>query len=120
MQAGMSAQPASRENDQSCWTWTPSTHIGGVGLMRRSAFVERRPPTADGRFGFTEWQHRYNPTCGWIEPDLRVFCLDQIPFNPWRHLTLSYRGQEGLQRDWPAYPDDMEWHWAWANLEREL
>lgn len=119
---GMEAGMSDRKSDQPCerWTWTPSSHIGGVGLMRRESFMSRRPPTPDGRFGFTEWQHRYHPTCGWIEPDLRVFSLDQIPFNPWRAYTLGYQATEGLQRAWPLYPSDgtMDNHWAWAELER--
>lgn len=120
---GMEAGMSDRRSDQlgERWTWTPSSHIGGVGLMRRSAFTSRRLPNADGRFGFTEWQHRFSPACGWIEPDLRVFSLDQLPFNPWRGITLGYMGQEGLQRAWPTYPDDgtMDDHWAWAGLECE-
>ncbi len=116
MEAG---RPEALAQEGDCaWTVTEASHIGGVGLMRRSAF-EGRKLNADGRFGFTEFQHHHLPTRGWITPDLRVFSLDQIPFNPWRGYTMEYLGEENLQRDWPCYPDDMERHWAWANLEQE-
>lgn len=36
----------------------PSSHIGGVGLMRTSAFTSRPALAVRGRFGFTEWQNR--------------------------------------------------------------
>lgn len=91
--------------------WTPSGHIGGVGLMRRDAFTSRRPLIAGGRFGFTGWQEKYEPTLGWITPDLHVCCLDQIPFEPWRSLSLDYMSR-GWQRAWQPYmPDSYYWHW---------
>jgi glycosyltransferase involved in cell wall biosynthesis len=76
------------------------SHIGGVGLMRSSAFLTRPRPVAKGRFGFTEWQHDENPTRGWIEPDLLVPQLDRIPLEPWLSLSESYRARR-WQRIWP-------------------
>jgi len=115
MEPGMSAQPASPENDQSCWTWTPATHIGGVGLMRRQAFDGHPPLVPDGRFGFTEWQHTYEPVRGWIEPDLRCFPLDMIPVEPWTTITEAYKKVPGgrLQRDWSTYDPAMSYYWDW-------
>lgn len=119
MEAGMSGVRLPEENPE-CYSYVPSTHIGGVGLMRRSAFEAPRPwPKPNGRFGFTEWQHRYRPVRGWIEPDLRVFELDKIPFNPWFGFTDSYKATEGLQRDWTPYPRGMDAYFEWAELERE-
>lgn len=112
MEAGMSAQKAERENDESCWTWTPSSHIGGVGLMRRSAFDSRPPVVPNGRFGFTEWQHQYAPMRGWIEPDLRMFALDQLPFEPWLSITENYV-KKGLNREWGIHSRQMSYYWDW-------
>jgi hypothetical protein len=109
MEAGMSGlQPGSRVKR----TWVPSTHIGGVGLMRISAFRERPRLVADGRFGFTEWQHEHEPVRGWIKPDLRMFALDQLPFDPWFSLTEQYV-REGLNREWGKYDRKMNSYWDW-------
>lgn len=99
-------------------SWVPGNHIGGVGLMRRAAFTSRPPMNAGGRFGFTGWQERYEPVRGWITPDLHVSCLDQIPFDPWRSLSLDYM-QLGWQRSWQPYLDDSYyWHW-WPDSAKE-
>lgn len=118
MEAGMSAVRAP-DTPVECYTFTPSSHIGGVGLMRRRPFDTFSWPRPNGRFGFTEWQQRHRPQRGWIEPDLRVFSLDQLPFNPWRGITQGYHGAQGLQRDWPLYPPDMHFYWSWAGLAEE-
>lgn len=110
MEPGMSAQKAP-ELTPECYTWTPASHIGGVGLMRTSAF-DRPWPRPNGRFGFTEWQHHYVPERGWIEPDLRMFALDQLPFEPWIETTQRYVDQD-LNRAWPKYPRDMDFYWSW-------
>lgn len=118
MEAGHGETRASEEAPE-VYGYTEATHIGGVGLMRRRYFDEHPWPRPNGRFGFTEHQHRYHPPCGWINPDLRVFSLDQLPFNPWRGYTLGYQGREGLQRDWPLYDPDAHVYWSWAGLELE-
>ncbi len=98
--------------------WEPAHHIGGVGLMRRSAFTSRKPMNAGGRFGFTGWQERHEPVRGWITPDLHVCCLDQIPFEPWRSLSLDYMSRR-WQREWQPYlKDSYYWHW-WPEYARE-
>jgi hypothetical protein len=118
MAAAMSALNPPDETP-AAYDYMPASNIGGVGLMRKSAF-ERHPwPVPNGRFGFTEWQHRYNPVRGWIEPDLRVFEIDKIPFNPWQSITSGYKAVEGLQRDWSCYPSDMHDYWDWAGLAEE-
>lgn len=80
------------------------SHIGGVGLMRTSAFRQRSSPVAKGRFGFTQWQHTFEPMRGWIEPDLLVPQLDRVPTEPWRTYSLYYLAR-GWQRPWAPMDD---------------
>jgi hypothetical protein len=109
MEPGMSGmKPGSRKKHK----WVPSSHIGGVGLMRVSAFEERPRLVADGRFGFTEFQHDHEPVRGWVQPDLRMFALDQLPFEPWLSLTEQYV-REGLNREWGKYDPKMNAYWDW-------
>ncbi len=86
-----------------------SSHTGGVGVFRTSAF-SKRPPLNEqgGRFGFTEWQHIYRPTRGWIKPDLLLSSLDQVPLEPWRTLTQEYHAKGWMRKTlWPEY--DHRW-----------
>jgi hypothetical protein len=87
--------------------------IGGVGIIRRSAFLCCRP-SPRGRFGWTEWQ-TYHPTISraWIRPDLTIFELDRVPLEPWKSLSKKYV-EKGWQREWGPYPDDMSAYWDWA------
>lgn len=91
-------------------SYQPATHIGGVGLMRRSAF-ERGPLEPNGRFGWTEWQHKYEPRRGWIAPDVLAVQLDLIPEEPWRSLAASYVAK-GWAREWPPMDDPRLWEWV--------
>ena len=95
----------------------PASHMGGVGLIRTSAFDNRRPIAARGRFGWTEWQHRYKPIRGWIKPDLRVVQLDLIPEEPWRSLAAEYVAS-GWSRRWTPYDPLRPWWWEWIAKER--
>lgn len=90
-----------------------SSHIGGIGLMRLSAFQKRRRIPQRGRFGFTEWQHDHEPGRGWITPDLPMPLLDRMPIEPW--LSLSERYIElGWQRSAYLYDKKlMQWAWDW-------
>lgn len=101
------------EGEHVLYSYNNCSHIGGVGLMNRSAFEKRPPPIADGYFGFTEWQHIYEPARGWITPDLPIFCLDMLPVEPWASWTRLYRKTPGLQRDWPKYDPADSWRWDW-------
>ena len=94
------------------YTWVESSHIGGVGLMRRSAFTERPQIKAYGRFGFTEWQHTYKPTRGWIAPDLLTCDLSKRPGQPWEHLSWQYVAK-GWERQWPTQEGMDPVYWAW-------
>jgi hypothetical protein len=90
---------------------TFASHIGGIGLMRVSTFKRRTRLVANGRFGFTEWQHEYQPKRGWITPDLPVVLLDRMPIEPWASLSARYIS-EGWQRRWTTYFEDAG-HWYW-------
>jgi hypothetical protein len=89
-----------------------ASHIGGVGLMRVDSFKKRGNPKPDGYFGFTEWQHNTSVRPAWIQPDLQCFLLDRVPFEPWKTITARYIN-EGINRDWGKYDDDMNWYWDW-------
>ena len=72
----------------------PVSHIGGIGVFRRSAFERFGRPVpnaADGRYGFTEWQWQKRLMVkAFIDPPLPVFLLDHLPFGPWDDLSLKY------------------------------
>lgn len=99
--------------DSEPFDYVDSTHIGGVGMMRRHCFERHGYPVPDGRFGFTEWQHTFQPQRGWIRPDLRMFSLDFLPVEPWAGLTERYKQTPGLQRTWPSYDPKMSHYWDW-------
>lgn len=91
----------------------PCTNIGGVGMMRVSGFRSRPPLPTRGRYGFTEWQQRYDVPRAWIVPDVHVPQLDRLPFEPWLSLTETYI-EAGWSRPWPKY--DLKWmapYWEW-------
>lgn len=97
------------------YEWQPSSHIGGVGLMRTEAFhiKGRSPLPSRGRFGFTEWQSRYRLVRGWISPDLLMPQLDRVPTEPWRSHSEQYV-ENRWQRDWGHYPLDATHYWDWC------
>lgn len=114
MQAGMTLQPL----DIDCmnlYSYQSATHIGGVGLMRSSAFLTRERPQARGRFGFTDWQQREAPRLGWITPDICCPQLDLLPFEPFTSLSAEYV-EKGWQRHWPPYHPNATWIWDWLEL----
>ena len=93
-------------------SFKPTSHIGGKGLIRKRAFVYCKM-VPDGRLGFTAWQERHDfVEKGWVTPDLPVFGLDQLPFEPWASLTQEYV-EKGWQREWPKYEEDAEAYWDW-------
>ena len=100
----------------------PVSHIGGIGVFRRSAFERFGRPvpnSQDGRYGFTEWQWQ-NPAMvkAFIDPPLPVFLLDHLPFEPWVSLSAKYEG-EGVQRNVGWRYDEVKhaalWSWAFAS-----
>lgn len=112
MQAGMGGGEPGDD-----YTYEPSSHIGGVGLMRASAFLTRDAPHPDGRFGFTSWQQRNDVTRGWITPDIMCPQLDLIPAEPYRSLAVEYE-KNGWQRHWPPYSEESHEIWDWL-IEQE-
>lgn len=88
------------------------SHTGGVGLFLVDAFRRRvRMAENRGRYGFTEFQHEYNPVRGWINPDLAVVSLDRVPFDPWLSLSRFYVEKE-WQREWGLYHERAD-YWDW-------
>jgi len=114
MEAGMSGKPDD-DWDGIYRVNTDCSHIGGVGMMRPSC-VRRYPrPVANGRYGWTESQHKFKRKSAWICPDLRMASLDKIPVEPFVSLTEKYEGQgNNIQRHWEPYPKEMaDYHWGW-------
>lgn len=90
-------------------------HIGGKGLIRIRSFERCRPTPSgvNGYQGFTQWQvHHPDVVKAWIRPELPVFGLDQLPFEPWRSLREEYVG-EGWQRRWGEYDERQNAYWSW-------
>lgn len=88
-----------------------AAHIGGIGLMRSSAFVT--VPRPNGRFGFTAWQEQNDKVIkGWINPSLPVFLLDRLPREPWMTHSNTYR-EKGWQRPWGPYEEKDKPLWSW-------
>lgn len=90
--------------------------IGGIGFMRRSAFVGRdpmKPHGPNGVGGFTDWQLKNaGVSKGWIVPPLSLFLLDRLPMEPWASLSQKYI-DEGIQRPWTNYPETAKHLWEW-------
>lgn len=94
-----------------------ASHIGGVGLMRTSAFTSR-PPLIDygARLGFDHWQKEHDVPRAWIAPDLMVPLLDRLPYEPWLSISSGYRDQ-GWQRPHGVY--DERWmlpYYEWVKV----
>lgn len=90
-------------------------HIGGKGLIRLRSFAHCRPRPSGhhGYFGFTEFQVKHaHLKKAWVVPDLPVFGLDQLPFEPWISLTQTYVAR-GWQRFWPPYDERATGYWDW-------
>lgn len=82
--------------------------IGGVGLMRTSAFQDRRQMQPFATYGgFTDWQTGHPELVkGWIVPPINLFLLDRIATRePWASLNKRYLAEK-LQRPWTNYSDE--------------
>jgi glycosyltransferase involved in cell wall biosynthesis len=113
MEAGMIALQGRDGKVYECYDAETCSHIGGVGMMRVSAFRDRPPIPFRGRFGFTEWQDRYDVPRAWIVPDIACPQLDRLPFEPWLSITEEYI-EKGWSRPWGKYdPTWMAPYWAW-------
>lgn len=106
--------------------YEPAKHIGGIGLMRRRAFRQFGTPQADGRMGFTQWQHAFGEVIkGWLKPSLPVALLDHLPMDPWYSLSESYIAKGWQRRGWGQGPEQYYgqkshrlWSW-WAGARQE-
>jgi glycosyltransferase involved in cell wall biosynthesis len=113
MEAGMTWLPGrdGRVFD-GVYGWREASHIGGIGAIRQTALTHRPRIPANGLFGFTEWQAKYRPIRGWIEPDLLCPALDRIPIEPYASLSDMYI-EQGYQRPWPRYEHWGEPYFSW-------
>ncbi len=100
--------------------YAPSTSIGGIGLMRRSAWRGRPPMVPfgfNGVGGFTNWQtSQPGVNKAWMMPPLRVFLLDRLPCEPWSRLSAEYV-KRGDQRPWSGYSVADSWLWDWWTVQ---
>jgi glycosyltransferase involved in cell wall biosynthesis len=87
--------------------------IGGIGVMRSSAFHKYSNLTQHSIYGgFTEWQLNHPEIRkGWVAPPLNVFLLDRLPIEPWRSLSREYITKT-WQRAWSCYSLDNPF-WSW-------
>jgi len=89
----------------------PARFIGGIGLMRTSAF--QTLPEPDGRFGFTAWQDQHpEVNKAWLNPALPVCLLDRMPIEPWRSISDGYNRKQ-WQRPWRPYELSHSALWEW-------
>lgn len=96
-------------------------HIGGIGLMRGRAFERYGQPGADGRQGFTQWQHKHPEVIkGWLNPPLPVALLDHLPMEPWASLSAEYVRNGWERVTWGKYEQRSSklWEW-WAGAHQE-
>jgi glycosyltransferase involved in cell wall biosynthesis len=119
MEAGRTRTPGrdGAPGDNGPFHVEPATHIGGVGLIRVDALRSRPRIPERGRFGWTEWQQRYEPSRGWIDPDLFCPQLDRVPVEPFVGLAERYAA-EGWQRSWEKYDPIMYAYWQWFAGDR--
>lgn len=111
---------------ENLWKFNPRpvSHIGGIGVFRRSALTRYGlpvPNSTDGRYGMTEWQWRWpKMTKAFIDPPLPVFLLDHLPFEPWVSFSRKYEA-EGVQRNVGWMYDEVRhkalWDWWLASGE---
>lgn len=111
---GMEAGRSGLEDDVEVYGYDAASHIGGVGLIRTATLGRIPKMRANGYFGWTEQQTQYHLGAAWIKPDLRVFSLDQLPFQPWQDLAAEYI-EKGWARPWGEYHRrHMHEYWSWA------
>lgn len=95
-------------------TYRKVRHVGGIGLMRTSAFALSSPEPKHIHSGFTEWQIvNSQVTKGWLVPALPILLLDLMPNEPWYSLSQKYEAI-GWQRYWPKY-DNRHNLWQWID-----
>lgn len=95
-------------------SYIEAQHIGGIGLFRVARFRELGNPEADGRQGFTQWQHKHDQVKkGWLDPPLPVALLDHLPMEPWRSLSEQYVAIGWERKTWGKYELRSHRLWDW-------
>jgi hypothetical protein len=99
-------------------SYRKTTHIGGIGLFRISAFERFGRPTPnakDGRYGLTEWMWQHPDMIkGFLNPPLPVFLLDHLPSPYWMYLSKRYEDAGTARRVWGFYhPVRQSKLWEW-------
>lgn len=118
MEAGRTGASPTDESWDGLYRYEEGSHMGGVGLIRVESLARRpKMPEDRGRFGWTEWQHEYQPKRGWIYPDLLLCSLDQVPFEPWQTYAREYAEKEWA-RIWSPYHARAN-YWSWWHGEGE-
>lgn len=94
------------------------SHVGGIGVFRRSVFERFGRPTPnsqDGRYGFTEFQWAHKDMVKvFIDPPLPVFLLDHLPSPYWMWLSKKYEDAQVQRRQWGFYHPVLHsslWDW---------
>lgn len=85
--------------------------VGGIGLFRREAW-KGLLPLGDTYFGWNNHQASRPWGKGWLNPSIKVFLLDCLPFEPFRTLRKVYR-EKGWHRTDSEYTEREELLWSW-------
>lgn len=106
--AGESMVPWTSKEPRS---YLAAKHVGGVGLFRRKAWEGLMPETAPYH-GWTTHQWNSPWKKGWLMPNLPIFLLDQLPFEPFVSLRSEYFNR-GWHRTRSGYRESQEAYWTW-------
>ena len=114
MEAGMT-EVAGRDGKpwDGIYGYEPASNIGGVGVMRASAFRDRQMK-ASGRYGFTEFQHTTTRCADGSSRTSRSSSWTVLAIEPFASCSREYVFH-GWQRDWPKWGPEsmMEWAYEW-------
>jgi glycosyltransferase involved in cell wall biosynthesis len=91
--------------------YIPADYVGGIGLFRRDAW-KGLLPLGDTYFGWNNHQASRPWGKGWLNPSIRVFLLDLLPFEPFRTLRKAYR-EKGWHRTEVEYTEREQLLWNW-------
>jgi glycosyltransferase involved in cell wall biosynthesis len=94
-------------------TYIPARYVGGIGLFKKEAWKGVRV-TGPKYFGWNHHQVRQPWVKGWLDPSLRVFLLDSLPFEPFRSLRKLYfdKGWHRSQGEWTTKKEVL-WNWKY-------
>lgn len=92
-------------------SYIPADFVGGIGLFRRDAW-QGLLPLGPTYFGWNNHQAGKSWGKGWLNPSLKVFLLDVLPFEPFRTLRKMYY-EKGWHRTQGEYAETQEVLWSW-------